>query len=117
MKKNRLIAAGATVLIGAALAVGAAAPASAGIKLYQFANYSTSLGDFGTGTSFVGSGADNKTTSLKVTSPANYAILYQFRDYSGAYTGTFYTGWSDLASFGYYSSDGAHFDNRTTSVG
>lgn len=93
-----------------ALSFGVVAPANAaGIELWQFDNYSGEyLGDFGTGTTYVGSFADNRASSLKVGSGANYAILHQFRDYGGLASTTFYTGSDSLASWG--------FDNLTSSI-
>lgn len=91
------------------LALGAAAPANAtGIQLWQFHSYSGEyLGDFGGGTSYVGTIADNRASSMKVND-ANYAILHQFRDYGGAASTTFYVGAQDLAEWG--------FDNLTSSI-
>lgn len=117
MQKKRIIVGGVTAVAATALLVlGGVAPANAGIKLYQFANYNTFMTDVGNGTSYVGSSYDDKTSSFTVGS-SPYAILYQFRDYSGHYTGTFYSGWYDLSDFGYWTSDGNNFDNRTSSVG
>lgn len=107
--KKRILAGIAACAVALGMSMAIAAPASAGIKLYQFFNYSGDyLGDFGTGTSYVGSVADDGASSLKVTGSANYAILHQYRDYRGARTNPFYTGSSNLASWG--------FDNRTSSI-
>lgn len=91
------------------LTLGAAAPANAtGIQLWQYKDYSGEyLGDFGGGTSYVGTNADNKASSMKVND-ANYAILHQFRDYGGQASGTFYVGAQNLAEWG--------FDNLTSSI-
>lgn len=117
--RKKLIASLAAFGIGAAIAVAAATPANAGIQLWDNANYNGYLGDFGTGTSYVGSAADDRASSLKVTSPANYAILYQFRDYGGCYTGRFYIGYDNLANASGYAVYGGcvGFNDRTSSIG
>jgi len=109
----------AAIGIASGLALAGAAPANAGIQLWDNAGYNTYLGDFGTGTSYVGSSADDRASSLKVTSPANYAVLYQFRDYGGCYTGQFYVGWKDLSDTSGYAVYGGcvGFNDRTSSIG
>ncbi|BDZ48093.1 hypothetical protein GCM10025867_03340 [Frondihabitans sucicola] len=106
MKKT--LAAFAATTLAAGLAIGAAVPAQAGIVLYQYSDYKTSLGDFGRGTSFVGTKANDKASSLKVSAPAGYAILHQHRDYVGKRTGKFLLGTPSLSSWS--------FDNTTSSV-
>lgn len=107
LKKVAATAATTALLAGGALL--AATPAQAGIQTWRYADYKTYLTDFGTGTSYVGDRYDNLTSSIKVTSPANYAVLYQNRDYGGAKTGKFYTGAPNLAQW--------DFDNMTSSIG
>ncbi len=108
--KKKLIAGLVGGVVALGLSLGTAVPANAaGIELWQFNNYSGDyLGDFGTGTSYVGSYADNRASSLKVGSGATYAVLHQFRDYAGKKTGQFYTGSPNLGSW--------NFDNLTSSI-
>ena len=116
--RNKIITGLATIGIAAGLAVAGAAPATAGIQTWDHKGYNGYLGDFGRGTSYVGTGADDRTSSLRVSSPANYAVLYEFRDYGGCYTGKFYIGWDNLADKGhavYGGCDG--FNDRTSSIG
>lgn len=109
MMKKKIVAGVIAGVMALGMSAAVAAPANAGIKLYQLNDYAGEyLGDFGTGTSYVGTFADNRASSLKVTSPAGYAILHQFRDYDGAATGKFYTGSPNLGSWG--------FDNLTSSI-
>ncbi|WP_417563584.1 hypothetical protein [Microbacterium sp.] len=117
--RKKLMSICAAIAVALGLSIAAAAPASAGIQLWTNANYNGYLGDFGTGTSYVGSAADNRASSLKVTSPANYAVLYQFRDYGGCYTGRFYYGWYDLSDTTGYAVYGGcvGFNDRTSSIG
>ncbi|GAA4679170.1 hypothetical protein [Frondihabitans cladoniiphilus] len=105
---KKIIPVAAATTLAAAIAVGTAAPASAGIVLYQYNDYSTSLGDFGRGTTFVGSHANDKASSIRVGAPANYAILYQHRDRGGD-SRRFAAGSPNLASW--------NFDNMTSSIG
>lgn len=106
---KKLIAGVAGTVAGAALALGGMAPAQAGIAIWDQPGYQTYLGDFGRGTTFVGTAANDKASSLKVTSPANYAVLFQHRDYGGKASTTFYIGTDNLAGWG--------FDNITSSIG
>ncbi len=109
MMKKKFVAGVIASMMALGLTAVVAAPASAGIKLYQHNNYTGDyLGDFGTGTSYVGTVADNRASSLRVTSPANYAVLHQFRDFGGARTGAFYTGTPALGGWG--------FDDMTSSI-
>lgn len=108
MKRSIAISAG-SALAALGIVLGAAAPANAGIRIYDGINYSSLLGDYGTGTTYVGSSADNRASSLSVSAPANYAIPYDGRNYTGASPGTFYIGAPNLADWG--------FNNRTTSIG
>lgn len=106
---KKLIGGIAGAVAGIALALGGIAPAQAGIAIWDQPGYGTYLGDFGRGTTYVGTAANDRASSLKVTSPANYAVLYQHRDYGGARSTTFYTGTDNLAGWG--------FDNITSSIG
>jgi len=108
MKKKIIATLGTTALL-AGLALGAAAPAQAGVQIYQFSGYKTSLGDFGRGTTYVGDQANDKASSVTISSPAAYGILYQNRDRGGRASGTYYTGTPDLAPW--------NFDNITSSIG
>ena len=107
--KRKLTAGAATFAVVLGVVIGAAAPANAGIKIYDGFNHTNYLGDYGRGTSYVGSTANNKASSLSVTSPANYAVLYDGRDWTGSATGQFYIGTPNLADWG--------FNNKTTSIG
>jgi len=107
---KKIVATAAVTAVLASGALLAAVPAqAAGIETWRCANYNTYLTSFGTGTSYVGKAFDNLTSSIKVKSPANYAVLYQHRDYRGAKTGKFYIGAENLAQWG--------FDNMTSSIG
>lgn len=109
MMKKKIVAGVIAGVMALGMSAAVAAPANAGIKLYQHENYAGEyLGDFGTGTPYVGSWADNRASSLKVTTPANYAILHQFRDYTGLRTNAFYIGTPSLA--------GWSFDDKTSSI-
>jgi hypothetical protein len=79
-------------------------------------NHVTYLGDFGQGTSYVGSVADNRASSVDVSYPANYAILYQFANYTGIYTNKIYYHYDNLRVYT-DTSTGDQFDNRTSSIG
>lgn len=105
---KKIISALAATVVAGAIALSAAGPAQASIVIYQDKNYKKSLGDFGRGTTYVGSKADNKASSLKVSLPAKYAVLCQFRDHKGIKTGQFKYGTPDLAGWG--------FDNMTSSI-
>jgi len=109
MLKKIVATAAATAVIASGALLAAAPAQAAGIETWRYKNYKTYLSSFGTGTSYVGSAFDNLTSSLKVRSPANYAVLYQHRDYRGAKTGKFYIGADDLSDWG--------FDNMTSSIG
>jgi hypothetical protein len=106
MKKLLATVAATTLATGIALA--AAVPAHAGIVIYDKANYGTSLGDFGRGTTYVGTKANDKASSLRVSAPAKYAILWQHRDHTGKYSQQFGIGTPNLA--------GWNFDNITSSI-
>lgn len=107
LKKTVATAATTALLAGGALLT--AAPAHAGIETWRYANYKTYLTDFGTGTSYVGDKYDNLTSSLNVSSPAKYAVLYQNRDYGGLKSNKFTIGAPNLADW--------NFDNLTSSIG
>lgn len=117
--RKTMIRGAAAVVMAAGLALSTAVPANAGIKLFADKNWGSYLGDFGRGTSYVGAVADDYTSSLEVSSPANYAVLYQFRDYGGCYTGRFYIGYDNLAQKAGYAVYGGcdGFNDRTSSVG
>lgn len=106
MKKLTVSITTGLLVIGASLSL--AAPANAGIQLWDHANYDGYLGDFGRGTVNVGSAANDKATSLAVTAPANYAVLHEHADHRGASTNPFYVG---TANLGWYS-----FNDITTSI-
>ncbi len=103
----------AAVVTASALTIGlgaaVAAPANAGIQLWDHDNYSGDyLGDFGRGSYNVGSFANDRATALRVTSPANYTILHEHAGYGGRQTRKFYTG---TANLGWYD-----FNDMTTSI-
>ncbi|WP_307481201.1 hypothetical protein [Microbacterium trichothecenolyticum] len=85
-------------------------PANAGIQLWDYLHYGGGyLGDFGRGTNWVGANANDKASSVAVSQPANYAILYDHADRQGAQSPTFYTGTDDLRYYG--------FNDITSSIG
>lgn len=109
MMKKKIVAGVIASVMALGMTAIVAAPANAGIKLWQLNNYSGEyLGDFGTGTSYVGTWADNRASSIKVDGVANYAILHQFRDYQGAASTKFTDRSPNLGSWG--------FDNLTSSI-
>lgn len=108
--KKKILATVVATAMALGLSAVVAAPASAGIKLWQYNNYSGDyLGDFGRGTSYVGSIADNRASSIRVDGAANYAILYQYANYKGKRSVKFTRYSPNLASWG--------FDNLTSSIG
>ena len=60
-----------------AIAVGVATPASAQIRLYQDAGSGGGYYDVNGSTNYVGDAFNDRTSSLKVISPSNYAVLWQ----------------------------------------
>lgn len=107
--KQKLVATVAATALFIGLGAAAAAPANAGIELWDNDNYSGDyLGDFGRGSYNVGAWANDRATSLRVGAPANYAILHEHAGYGGRSTNRFYTGTPNLG--------GWNFNDLTTSI-
>lgn len=100
MRKTMSTVAAVVALTGGAILV--AAPAHAGIRPYDHAYYGGYLGDRGRGpTPYMGDDANDRTSSLQVTSPARSAILSEDQNYGGRRPVEFYIGTDHLGKYGY----------------
>ncbi|UCR89717.1 hypothetical protein [Mycetocola spongiae] len=87
-------------LTGDAIVV--AAPAHAGIHLYDHAYYGGYRGDQGRGpTPYMGDDANDRSSSPRVTSPARSTILSKDRNYGGRRPVESYIGTDHLGTYGY----------------
>lgn len=110
-RKAAAVAAGIGVV---ASAVAFAAPAQAGVSLYDGYSYGGASKDFGLGyVSYVGADWNDRAGSLYVSSPATYTVVYQHLNYSG-YSKSFSTGSPDLRTWYMYS--GRNWDNEISSL-
>jgi hypothetical protein len=91
-----------------------AAPAQAGVVLYDGYNYSGAYRDFGVGyVTYVGAEWNDRAGSLSVSSPATYTTVYENLNYGGA-SKSFSTGSPDLRAW--TMKPGYNWDNEISSL-